>query len=97
MKKIIDKIIQWLAHWPKDKVMHFALSFVIAIIAGCFMKICGGDKWDITAAAWFAGFFAGVIKEVYDEYRHGDSDEKDWAADVVGTTLGTIVALILAA
>lgn len=95
MKQIIGKIIQWLKHWPKDKVMHFALSFMIAIGAACVCKIFGGDTWSTIAAAWFAGFFAGVFKELYDEYRHGGADEKDWAADIVGTTLGTIVALIL--
>lgn len=95
MKQIIEKIIQWLSHWDADKVMHFALSFFISMLAACITKICGGDTWSTMAAAWFAGFFAGVFKELYDEYRHGDADEKDWAADIVGTTLGTIVALIL--
>lgn len=95
MKIIIDKIIQWLSHWDKDKVMHFALSFIISILFACMMKVCGGDKYEVLAVAWFGGFFAGVFKEIYDEYRHGDSDEKDWSADLVGTTIGTIVSFIL--
>jgi hypothetical protein len=47
------------------------------------------------AAGWFAGFFAGFGKEIYDEMKHGDSDSSDWAADVAGALTGCIFALIL--
>lgn len=92
MKKIFD----WLGHWDKDKVLHFCLCMIIALVAAVITKICGGDKFAVLAAGWFAGFAAGVIKEIYDEWKYKGSDEKDWAADIVGTTAGTLMAFILA-
>ena len=93
MKKIIDFFTQW----GKDKVLHFVLSLVISIVAACIVKLCGGDKWAITAGAWFAGFFAGVGKELYDEWKYKGADEADWAADIIGTTLGTLISFLLVA
>lgn len=91
----MKKIINWLTHWDKDKVLHFTLSFLIAIIAGCFVKLIGGEKYQVLAAAWFAGFFAGVTKEIYDEWKYKGADESDWAADIVGTTLGGLVGQLI--
>lgn len=95
MKKIIDKIIAWLIHWDKDKVLHFSLCLIISIIAACIVKICKGDTWSIIAAAFFAGFVMGIGKEIYDEWKYGDSDSSDWAADAIGTVIGTILTAIL--
>ena len=67
MKKIIGKIIAWLSHWEKDKVLHFSLCLIISIIAACIVKMCKGDTWIIVAAAFFAGFVTGIGKEIYDE------------------------------
>jgi hypothetical protein len=44
--------------------------------------------------AWFAGFFAGVGKEVYDDWKSDCSDSADWAADVLGTFLGALVSFL---
>ena len=96
MKKIIDKLILWLSHWDNDKVLHFALCFIISMVAACVCKIFGVGAIETMAAAWFAGFMAGFAKELYDEISHGDSDSRDWLADVLGTTLGTLVSLIFA-
>ena len=43
----------------------------------------------------FAGFFTGVFKEVWDDIESQGSEESDWAADIVGTTLGAIIVTIL--
>ena len=91
MKRIID----WLMHWSKDKILHFMCTLLTAMIAGCVAKICGGDKWSIIAAAWFASFIAGMGKEICDELRNGGSDEKDWAADVCGMLTGCLLLIIL--
>ena len=95
MKKIIEKIIAWLSHWNKDKVLHFSLCLIISIIAACIVKICKGDTWSIIAAAFFAGFVTGIGKEIYDEWKHGDSDSSDWVSDAIGTVIGTILTAIL--
>jgi VanZ family protein len=91
MKRIID----WLTHWDKDKVLHFALCLIIALVAAVIVKICGGDAFKVLAGGWFAGFIAGIVKEIYDEVKYKGSDSADWAADIIGTTVGTLMAFIL--
>lgn len=92
----MKRIWNWITHWDKDKVLHFVVSMIIAIVAAVIVKVCGGDKFEVLAAGWFAGFAAGVAKEIYDEYKYKGADEKDWAADLIGTTVGTLIAFILA-
>lgn len=93
----MEKIINWFTSWPKDKVLHFALSMVVALTVCCVAKVCGAGRYEMMAAGWFAGFFAGFGKEIHDEVKHGESDSRDWAADVAGTLMGCIMALILTA
>jgi VanZ family protein len=95
MKKIIGKIIAWLSHWSKDKVLHFSLCLVTALLAGCVAKVIGAEKTCVIASAWFAGFLVGVAKEVWDETDMDGSDVKDWAADITGATIGTLIVVIL--
>ena len=95
MKKIIEKIIAWLSHWNKDKVLHFSLCLIVALLAGCIAKVIGAENAGVIASAWFAGFLVGVAKEVWDEIDMEGSDEKDWAADITGATLGTLIVVIL--
>ena len=95
MKKIIGKIIAWLSHWDKDKVLHFSLCLVVALLAGCVAKVIGAENTCVIASAWFAGFLVGVAKEVWDETDMDGSDVKDWAADITGATIGTLIVVIL--
>lgn len=95
MKQFFQKILAWLANWPKDKVLHFAACLIIALLAGCTAKMFGAGWQGVMCAAWFAGFIAGVVKEIYDDISSNGSEEADWAADIIGTTLGTIIVTIL--
>ena len=91
MKKILD----WFNKWEKDKVLHVLLSLVISLLAAVVVKLIGGDKFEVLGAAWFAGFVAGFGKEMYDEHVCKMSDSADWAADIIGTTIGTLIAFLL--
>ena len=88
----MKKILEWLTHWPKDKVLHFALSLLVALVAAVVAHVFGAEKYTVLAVGWFAGFG----KEIYDEAHSGSSDSTDWAADLLGSSLGCIMALILA-
>ena len=90
----MKKILNWLTKWDKDKVMHFSLCLIISMMAACIVRICGGGKYAVLVAAWFAGFFAGVGKELYDEWEYKGADEGDWAADIIGTSVGTILSFL---
>ena len=91
MKKILD----WFNKWEKDKVLHVLLSLVISLLAAVVVKAIGGDKFEVLGAAWFAGFAAGFGKEMYDKHSYGVADSADWAADIVGTTIGALIAFLL--
>ena len=91
----MEKIINFIMSIPVDKWVHFALCLVIALVTAVIVKLCGGDAASVLAFAWGAGFLAGLAKEIYDEIKSKSSDSYDWLADVIGTTLGTLVAYIL--
>ena len=92
----MKKVIEWLSHWDKDKILHDDLVLTISLLAACVCKLLVSKEWyKITACAFFAGFIAGVAKEVYDEWKYKGADEKDWAADIIGLVRGTLFALIL--
>jgi hypothetical protein len=93
MKKIID----WLTHWGKDKILHDDLVCTISLLAACVCKLFISKDWDmITVYAFFSGFIAAICKEIYDEWKYKGSDERDWAADLCGLVRGTLFSLILA-
>ena len=91
---MLKGIFDWLTHWEKDKILHFMCTLLVSLIAACVAKIMGKDGLTAFGVAWFAGFFAGLAKELYDEFYNG-SDEKDWAADACGLIVGCVIVLIL--
>lgn len=91
---MIQKILNFFTKWDKDKVLHFALSLIISMVAALIAKLFVSDWETIVFSAWFSGFIAGIGKELYDEYKYKGADVKDWAADLVGTTVGTILVTL---
>ncbi|QXN60125.1 hypothetical protein KUA24_58 [Vibrio phage HNL01] len=67
-----------------DKKLHLGASFVIG----------GGVQW--VTEDWKTSMITctsiGLVKEVADEVSYGGFDTKDLAADVVGCTVGVLVA-----
>ena len=93
---MMKKIWNWLVSLDKDKILHDDIVFTISLLAACICKLFISKQWDkITVCAFFAGFVAGVGKEVYDEWKYKGADEKDWAADICGLVRGTLFAFIL--
>ena len=92
----MSRIIEWLSHWDKDKILHDDLVFTISLLAACVCKLFFTTEWQVvTASAFFAGFIAGVAKEIYDEWKYKGADERDWKADVCGLVRGTLFSLLL--
>lgn len=92
MKKILD----WFARLEKDKILHDDLVLTVSLLAACLCKLFFTTEWQIvTTCAFFAGFIAGVAKEIYDEWKYKGADERDWAADICGLMRGTIFSLLL--
>lgn len=80
---------------PQDKLLHFTMSMIIALFTGCIAKFFGADKFVVLGAAWFVGLAFGFAKELYDEKFQNGADSKDWVVDVIGTSVGTLIAFLL--
>lgn len=92
MKKVLD----WFAELEKDKILHDDMVLTVSLLAACVCRLLVSKEWyNITACAFFAGFIAGVAKEIYDEWKYKGADERDWAADICGLVRGTIFSLLL--
>ena len=92
MKRILD----WFTELEKDKILHDDMVFTISLLAACVCRLLVSKEWcKITSCAFFAGFIAGVGKEIYDEWKYKGADERDWAADICGLVRGTIFSLLL--
>ena len=98
MKKIIEAIIQWLAHWDKDKLLHVMIVMIVALTTASILHVAGFVTWIIIVGSLLAAAIAAIGKEIYDEYKDGDwFDTKDLIADGVGLVLAElyIITLIL--
>ena len=82
MRKIWDKIVQWLLHLPADKRLHFVAGFVIA----AFFGLALGMDWVIVPAV-----FAAFIKEFFDQWTSPTGEGWDWL-DFLATILGGVLA-----
>lgn len=92
----MKKVIEWMSHWGKDKILHDDLTFTISLLAACVCKLLVSRDWRVIMAyAFFGGFFAAIGKEIYDEWKYKGADERDWAADICGLVRGTIFSLLL--
>lgn len=92
---IIKKILNWASHWEKDKILHFLISMIVALFTAVLVRLLGGDAYDVIWYAWIVGFIAGMGKELYDKWSYDGADDKDWGADVLGTTVGMLFAYLL--
>ena len=92
----MSRIIEWLSRWDKDKILHDDMVLTVSLLAACVCRLLVSKEWyKITACAFFAGFIAGVAKEIYDEWKYKGADERDWAADICGLMRGTLFSLLL--
>lgn len=67
---------------PKDKLLHFCAGLLIAQLAYLW-------TWLIVFP-----FVIGLLKEIYDEYKYGGFDWRDWLATVAGAVPVVVVILI---
>lgn len=89
-------IMEWLTGIGKDKWIHFTVCLIVSLLAGIVTKslypnLCPAE---IACVSWVVGYMVGLGKEIYDEIKTKSSDPYDWAADLIGATLGTVVVLL---
>ena len=96
MNWLMKRILDWFAELEKDKILHDDMVFTISLLAACVCRLLvSKEGYKVTACAFFAGFIAGVAKEIYDEWKYKGADERDWAADICGLVRGTLFTLLL--
>lgn len=91
----MKKILQFFASLGKDKVLHFMLSMIVALLVTILLKWVQNDDILAVCGGWGVAFFVGLGKEIYDESEGGESDSADWLADMIGATVGTLIAAAL--
>lgn len=76
-----------------DKQLHILACFSVAIVVALVMRKCGNTKLDAALYGWVAAFIVAVLKGVYDEIKYKGADKGDWMADIIGFTMGAVIAL----
>lgn len=78
-----------------DKQLHILACFSIAIVVAMAFRRFGYDRVDASLTGWVFSFFFAGMKELYDEKIYKGADVRDWVADIIGYTSGTLVTLVL--
>lgn len=89
----MKKIIKFLKE--TDKQLHILSTFSIAVIASAIYKTFGNCAVDAAGLAWMTTLAAAIGKEIYDEAKYKGGDKRDWIADIIGMTAGSLTALWL--
>ena len=83
--KIYDSVMIWLGGIARDKILHLLAGVLIAALFALIVPCSAG---------WCSIFavFAGVAKEVIDQYRYNGWDWADLAYTVIGGLIIQIFA-----
>lgn len=92
----MKKIYNWLCG-NLDKVCHFFVCVLIAIIFGAIIlhTTAGVTVLVSSTCGLIAGIICGILKEVYDVINRGMFDTKDLLADLIGSIVGALIALLI--
>ena len=85
MRKIWDKIVEWIQSIPADKKMHFVAGFIIA----AFFALALGMRVAVVPA-----IAAAFIKEFFDQWTTGKWEWWDFGATCLGGLLVQVFILL---
>jgi len=75
----------------KDKLEHFAASFIIQSWAHTTLRASGASYAKASWGAAAVTAAAGIGKEIWDRHHHGDFSYRDLAADGTGLLAGAVM------
>jgi len=78
---------------PYDKILHFAVSLLLALSAGCL--VVHWPKYLVLFVGFFWSVCVGVIKELYDANNGGEFSWQDLLFDVIGAVCGVVIMSIV--
>ncbi len=91
---IMKKILNWFGNLPKDKVLHFSVSAIIAGLVGAVLTHFMDDPQVAMAIGGTAAFTLGVLKEPIDLFTGGEMSARDIVADALGSLTGLGIGII---
>ena len=87
MKEIISFFME------TDKQLHIMACFIIACVSAAVYYSFGSEAIDACGLGWMTAFVVAAGKEICDEIKYKGADKRDWIADIVGYTSGTLFML----
>lgn len=90
----MKRVIEYLCRISGDKWVHLLTCLLITFVVGQGVHLFSCYDMAICAAiGGIAAMIIGCLKEVLDEFRGGEVDYKDLAADFIGCLIGLIVTI----
>jgi putative lipoprotein len=83
---------EWLG---TDKFLHFGVSAALSGGGYAVASLAFDRKWERATTGAVFSLTLGATKELYDLAGHGDASWKDFTWDIVGTAVGTGIALLV--
>lgn len=77
----------------EDKQRHIMACFIIACVSAAVYYSFGSEAIDACGLGWMTAFIFGAGKEIYDEIKEKRAEVRDWVADIIGYTSGTLFML----
>lgn len=78
-----------------DKFLHFGVSVALSSGGYAASTLVLDRPWERATTGAAFSLTLGAAKELYDLSGHGDASWKDFTWDVVGTAVGTGIALLI--
>src|SRR5215831_6398416 len=78
-----------------DKALHFGFSVALSGGGYAASTLVFDRRWQRATTGAVFSLSLGAAKELYDLSGHGDASWKDFTWDVVGTAVGTGIALLV--
>ena len=91
MRKIVDKISNWLVSFGIETYLHILCTMIIAAIIARVCVFTGAERSLGCILGAMAGLIIGFIKEIYDNKSTGVFEGKDILANLIGTVLFVLI------
>lgn len=86
MKKLYNKIANFLCSFTSDKYVHFIVCMILVQLIALFIPVL---------YAMLIVFILGLSKEIFDSKQQDDKfDVKDLLADILGIIIGGLILMI---
>ena len=91
----MNKIFNWFGNLPKDKILHFSASALLAILIGNVLTHFYGDPAACIGIGASASAILGFFKEWWDNFTtKEDFSLADFGVDLFGAAVGGGIGVI---